>query len=153
MAEPKARRWGAEQSDGSEMYLFAIDKTIVKKTTAIQDVEIVDTPSYGIVLILDGLIQSAEDDEHTYHEALVHPGMIGHANPREVLIIGGGEGATLREVLRYRSVQRATMVDIDGELVELCKKHLDDWHKGSFRDPRAEVIIADGRAFLETTDR
>jgi spermidine synthase len=153
MAHPKARRWGAEQSDGNEMYLFAIDKTVVKKTTAIQDVEIVETPSYGYMLILDGLIQSAEDDEHTYHEALVHPGMIAHENPREVLIIGGGEGATLREVLRYRSVERATMVDIDGELVELCKEHLDDWHQCSFDDPRAEVVIGDGRAYLETTDR
>jgi spermidine synthase len=105
------------------------------------------------MLVLDGLIQSAEDDEHSYHEALVHPGMIAHANPREVLIIGGGEGATLREVLRYRSVERATMVDIDGELIELCKQHLDDWHRGSFDDPRTELIIGDGRAFLETTDR
>jgi spermidine synthase len=153
MAEPKARRWGAEQSDGNEMYLFAINKTIVKKTTAIQDVEIVDTPNYGYMLLLDGMIQSSEDDEHTYHEALVHPGLIAHANPREVLIIGGGEGATLREVLRYRSVERVTMVDIDGELIELCKEHLDDWHQNSFDDPRAEVVITDGRAFLETTDR
>jgi spermidine synthase len=151
--EAKARRWMAEQSDGNEMILFAVDRTIAKQRTAMQDVEIVDTPSYGLMLVLDGLIQSAEDDEHSYHEALVHPGMIAHANPRHVLVIGGGEGATLREVLRYRSVERATMVDIDGELIELCKEHLDDWHQGAFDDPRAEVIIGDGRGFLENTDR
>jgi spermidine synthase len=153
MAEPKARRWMAEQSDGNEMILFAVDRTIARARTAMQDVEIVETPSYGTMLVLDGLIQSAEDDEHSYHEALVHPGMIAHHGPRDVLIVGGGEGATLREVLRYRSVERATMVDIDGELIELCKEHLDDWHQGSFDDPRAEVIIGDGRAFLEATDR
>jgi spermidine synthase len=153
MAEVKGRRWGAEQSDGNEMYLFAINQTVAKARTAFQDVEIVDTPSYGLMLILDGMVQSAEDDEATYHEALVHPGMIGHENPQDVLIIGGGEGATLREVLRYRSVRRVTMVDIDGELIELCKEHLDDWHQNSFDDPRAEVIIDDGRKFLETTDR
>lgn len=153
MADQKPRRWGAEQSDANEMYLFAIDRTVVKKTTAIQDVEIVETPSYGLMLILDGLIQSAEDDEHTYHEALVHPAMVAHEHPRDVLIIGGGEGATLREVLRYSSVRSATMVDIDGELIELCKEHLDDWHRDSFDDPRAEVIITDGRAFLESTVR
>src|SRR5689334_12177005 len=116
MAEHKARRWVAEQSDGNEMYLFAVDKCLVKRTTAMQDVEIVETPSYGTMLLLDGLVQSSEDDEHTYHEALVHPGMIAHACPKQVLIIGGGEGATLREVLRYRSVEQVTMVDIDGEL-------------------------------------
>jgi len=151
--EPKPRRWMAEQSDGNEMILFAVNRTIAKRRTALQDVEIVDTPSYGTMLVLDGLIQSAEDDEHSYHEALVHPGMIAHAAPREVLIVGGGEGATLREVLRYRSVTRATMVDIDGELVDLCKEHLGDWHQGSFDDPRAEVVIGDGRAYLENTDR
>src|SRR3954453_6702432 len=128
MAEHRARRWVAEQSDGNEMYLFAVDKSVVKRTTALQDVEVVETPSYGTMLLLDGLVQSSEDDEHTYHEALVHPGLIAHDGPREVLIIGGGEGATLREVLRHRSVERATMVDIDGELIALCKEHLDDWH-------------------------
>jgi spermidine synthase len=151
--EIKPRRWMAEQADGNELIMFAVDKTIAKARTAMQDVEIVETPSYGRMLILDGLIQSAEDDEHVYHEALVHPGLIAHDGPGEVLIIGGGEGATLREVLRHQSVERATMVDIDGQLIELCKEHLDDWHRGSFDDPRAEVIIGDGRGFLETTDR
>jgi spermidine synthase len=149
----KPRRWLAEQSDGDELILFAVDRTVAKQRTAMQDVEIVETPSYGKMLVLDGLVQSAEDDEHSYHEALVHPGMIAHDDPREVLIIGGGEGATLREVLRYRSVERATMVDIDAELVEMCREHLESWHQGSFDDPRAELIIGDGRAFLETTDR
>jgi spermidine synthase len=149
----KGRRWIAEQSDGNEMILFAVDRTVVKKTTAIQDVEIVETPSYGRMLVLDGLIQSAEDDEHAYHEALVHPGMVAHANPREVLIIGGGEGATLREVLRHRWVERVTMVDIDGELIAMAREHLDDWHRGSYDDPRVEVVIGDGRAFLEAPGR
>ena len=151
--EIKPRRWMAEQSDGHELIMFAVDRTVAKARTALQDVEIVETPSYGLMLILDGLIQSSEDDEHTYHEALVHPGLIAHAGPKDVLIIGGGEGATLREVLRYTSVERATMVDIDGQLIEMCKEHLDDWHQGSFDDPRAEVLIGDGRGFLETTDR
>lgn len=149
----KPKRWFAEQADPNELILMAVDRTVAKAHTGIQDVEIVETPGYGRMLILDGMIQSAEDDEHSYHEALVHPGLIAHENPRQVLIIGGGEGATLREVLRYRSVERATMVDIDSQLIALCKEHLGDWHQGSFDDPRAEVIIADGRAFLETTDR
>ena len=118
-----------------------------------QDVEIIESASYGKMLLPDGLIQSAEDDEHLYHEALVHPGMIAHPEPREVLIIGGGKGATLREVLRHRSVRRATMVDIDSELIAMCKEHLDEWHQGAFDDPRAELVIGDGRAFIRDPDR
>jgi spermidine synthase len=151
--DPKGRRWVAEQSDGNELLLFAVDRTIAKARTAVQDVEIVETPAYGRMLILDGLIQSAEDDEHSYHEALTHPGMIAHDDPRDVLIIGGGEGATLREVLRYGSVERVTMVDIDGELVSLAKEHLTDWHEGSYDDPRVELVVGDGRAYLEDTPR
>lgn len=153
MQQHKARRWCAEQSDGDEMYLFAIDRTIARRTTALQDVEIVETPSYGTMLLLDGLVQSSEDDEHAYHEALVHPGMIAHECPKDVLIIGGGEGATLREVVRHRSVESVVMVDIDGELIEMCKEHLDVWHQGSFEDPRAELVVGDGRAFLQETGR
>jgi spermidine synthase len=147
----KPRRWIAEQSDGDEMLLFAVKRTIAKARTAIQDAEIVETWNYGKTLLLDGVVQSAEEDEHAYHEALVHPGMIAHPGPKEVLVIGGGEGATLREILRHRSVERVTMVDIDAELVEMCKRHLPEWHEGSFEDSRAEVVIGDGRAFLEGT--
>jgi spermidine synthase len=153
MGKVRARRWLVEQSDGDEVYLFAIDNIVAKARTTFQDVEIVVTPAYGKMLVIDGLVQSAEDDEHVYHEALVHPGLIAHACPREVLVIGGGEGATLREILRHRSVERATMVDIDGELLEICRKELPEWHQGSFDDPRTEIVIGDGRAYLEQTER
>ncbi len=153
MAHVKARRWSAEQSDGDEIYLFAIEHTIARARTTFQDVEIVESAAYGKMLLLDGLVQSAEADEYLYHEALVHPGMLAHADPKDVLIIGGGEGATLREVLRHKTVRKATMVDIDGELIELCKKHLGEWHKGAFDDPRAEIVIGDGRAYLETSEQ
>jgi spermidine synthase len=90
MSQVKARRWIVEQSDGDEVYLFAVSRTIALARTAIQDVQIVETPAYGTMLILDGLVQSSADDEHVYHEALVHPGMIAHPDPRHVLVIGGG---------------------------------------------------------------
>jgi spermidine synthase len=147
----KPQRWIAEQSDGGEMLLFAVKRTVAKAQTAIQDVEIVETTSYGKTLLLDGMVQSAAEDEHTYHEALVHPGMLAHRGPKEVLVIGGGEGATLREVLRHRTVEHVAMVDIDAELIEMCKRYLPEWHEGSFEDPRALVFIGDGRAFLQTT--
>lgn len=144
-------RWCAERCAGDE-HRFGVERVIHEGETALQHVLIFDSKEYGTMLVIDGETQSAEDDEHVYHEALVHPAMLAHPDPRRVLIIGGGEGATLREVLRHRSVERAVMVDIDGELIELARLHLQDWHRGSFDDPRAELVIADGTQFLALTD-
>src|SRR5512138_1874610 len=88
---------------------------------------------------LHGRIQSTSRDEFIYHEALVHPALLCHPDPRRVFIVGGGEGATLREVLRHRSVQRALMVDIDEEVVQRCRELLPEWHQGAFEDPRTEL--------------
>jgi spermidine synthase len=89
-------------------------------------------------------------DEFIYHEALVHPGMLATAEPpTSALVIGGGEGATLREILRYPSIQRAVMVDIDAEVVEMCRRHLPEMHRGAFADRRTEVRHEDARAYLE----
>jgi spermidine synthase len=91
-------------------------------------------------------------DEFVYHEALVHPALVAHPAPRRVLIAGGGEGATLREVVRYPGVERAVMVDIDGELVDLCRQQLAEMHQGAFDDPRADVVIGDALAYLRDHD-
>jgi spermidine synthase len=96
-------------------------------------------------------VQSYELDEHIYHESLVHPGMLMHPNPRRVLVIGGGEGATLREVIRHRTVQYALMVDIDAQLIAAARAHLPTFHQGAFDDSRVRVQFGDGRAFIETT--
>lgn len=117
--------------------------------TKYQHVEIVDFEDYGIGLVLDGLVQSTQADEFIYHETLVHPAMLIHRGPETVLIIGGGEGAALREVLRHSTVKRVVMVDIDGELVELAKKYLGVIHQGSFYDPRAEIVIGDGLEYVK----
>ena len=132
--------------------MHAIVRTIVEAQTKFQHVEIMETASYGKALVLDGRIQSSQADEFIYHEALVHPGMLAAENkPESGLVIGGGEGATLREVLRYPSVKRAVMVDIDGEVVDLCKKHLPEMHQGAFEDKRTELRHEDARAYLEKT--
>jgi len=113
------------------------------------------------VLFLDGVQQSSLYGEAAYHEALVHPAMLVHPNPKRVAIIGGGEGATLREVLKHKTVEEVTMVEIDQELVELCEEHLSEWSDctdivGSdadscFDDSRASVVFED--AFSWFIDR
>ena len=117
-----------------------------------QRIEVFESDEVGVGLLLDRQIQSTSNDEAHYHEPLVHVPCVLHGAPRRVLILGGGEGATLREVLRWRSVERAVMVEIDREVVECAKAYLQPMHEGAFDDPRAEVIIGDAMAFLRDSD-
>lgn len=141
-----------EDSDPFDRYHYRLSHVAHQGKTAFQNVLIADTYSFGRVLVLDGAIQSSADDEKLYHESLVQPVMLRHPEPRNVLIIGGGEGATLREVLVHRSVQSATMVDLDREVVELCREHLRRWHLGAFDDPRVRMVFDDGRKFVAAAE-
>jgi spermidine synthase len=146
-------KWFFETTTAFEGHMHAIARTIVEAQTKFQHVEILQTAAYGKTLVLDGRIQSSQGDEFIYHEALVHPGMLTTEDPpRSALVIGGGEGATLREILRYPSITRAVMVDIDGEVVELCKTHLPEMHQGAFDDPRTQVRHEDARGYLEKSN-
>jgi spermidine synthase len=155
LINPQSYKWFFETTTPVEGHMHAIVRTVAALQTKFQQAEIMETASYGKVLVLDGRIQSSQADEFIYHDALVHPGMLTtEVPPRTALIIGGGEGATLREVLRYPSIVRAVMVDIDGEVVDLCRRHLPEMHQGAFEDPRAEVRHEDARGYLEkTTER
>ncbi len=136
------------ENDEADIYLFGLTNVIYSGQTKYQRVLVADSLNYGRVLVLDGELQSAEVDEELYHELLVQPAMVLHPNPRRILIVGGGEGASLREVLRHKSVETVTMVDLDAKIIELCKEHLASWHRGSFNDPRVNLIIAEGRQFI-----
>jgi spermidine synthase len=153
---PKTERWQwyVEQFAPTEQHHHAVDRVYYAGRSQFQDIGIIGTPVFGKMLILDGDTQSSQADERIYHEALVHPAMAGTTDRSEVLILGGGEGATLREVLRHPGVRRATMVDIDGEVIELSKMYLAEWSQESFSDPRARVIVGDALKFLaEDKDR
>lgn len=126
----------------------AVDQIILKKRTRFQELVLADTPQYGRMLVLDGLCQSSTSDEFLYHEPLVQLPMIIHGAPRSVLILGGGEGATAREALRWRTVEKVVMVDIDGEVVDACKKYMPELHQGAFDDPRTELIIDDALRYV-----
>ena len=134
----------------NEKLSIRIRECLYSGATNFQDVAIYDTYGYGKMLTLDGLIQSTQADEYRYHESLVHPAMLAHPDPTTVLIIGGGEGATAREVLKHPSVEKVVMVDIDGLLIELCEKHLPEWSAGTFEDPRFELIVGDGLEYIES---
>lgn len=135
--------------------VYPIDTCIFAGKSEFCDIVIADTPCYGKVLFLDNEIQSAESDEALYHEHLVHPilNALAHVSRKRVLIVGGGEGATAREVLRWsaQSVASVTWVDIDSSLVELCRRHL-GWASDSvYNDARLHYFAMDIRTFLAQT--
>ena len=128
--------------------MLRVQQVLYSGNTEYQQVEVLESDLYGRSLVLDGKTQSTERDEHIYHESLVHPALLFHPNPVSVFIGGGGEGGTLREVLSHRSVQRAVMIDLDQQVVELCRQHLPNHHRGSFDDARLELLHQDARAYL-----
>jgi spermidine synthase len=147
--ELQADFWLSEYLTPWDVYAHGITQTLAYCKTPYQEMHIVETGSYGKALILDGKWQSCTGDEFLYHEALVHPAMILHQSPRRILVLGGAEGATIREVLRWKTVEQVVMVDIDGEVVEACQKHLPEMHQGAFNDPRINLIVDDALNFLE----
>lgn len=145
-------QWYVEESAPTEAHHHAIENVFFSGRSDFQQVAVISTPIFGKMLILDGDTQSSQGDEKIYHESLVHPAMAGAADRSEVLILGGGEGATLREVLRHPAVKRCTMVDIDGLVVDLSKKYLPEWADGAFNEPRANVVIGDALAYMREHD-
>lgn len=150
-SEVQADLWISEYITPWDIYVHGVTKVLAYKKTQFQDMYIVETGTYGKGLVLDGKWQSCTGEEFIYHEPLVHPAMIAHGQPKKVLVLGGGEGATVREVLRWHSVEKVTMVDIDGEVVDACKEHLPEMHCGVFDDPRLELVIADALKLLDET--
>ena len=142
--------WFAESVSPDLAVMVRLKSILFSGTTAYQKVEVLDSDVFGRTLVLDGKTQSTEADEFIYHESLVHPAMLFHPEPKSVFIGGGGEGGTLREALAHKSVERATMIDLDREVVELCQAHLPDHHQGSFDDPRVTLRHEDARGFLQS---
>ncbi len=147
---PKTEHWQryVERCSETELHHHAVEETYFAGRTEFQSVAVIRSATFGKMLVLDGDTQSSQADEKIYHECLVHPALAALDERAEILILGGGEGATLREVLRRSDVARCTMVDIDGEVVELSKTYLAEWSDGAFADPRARVIVGDALAFL-----
>lgn len=143
--------WFTEFLHADARQQLRVANRVYRGRTAFQDVEIFENPTHGRVLCLDGVVQTTEADEAHYHEMLVHPAMFAHGGARRVLIIGGADGGALREVLRH-PVERAVLVDIDGELIELCRAHLPSISAGAFDDARAHSMPGDGAKFVADTD-
>lgn len=144
-----AQEWYTETLYDSWRQTFSIDEKIYEEKTEHQHLLIFNNKTFGKVLALDGVIQITEKDEFVYQEMMAHVPLIAHGNPKKVLIIGGGDGGILREVLKHTTIEKAVLVEIDASVVEFSKKHLAKISDGAFDDPRAEVIITDGCEYVK----
>nr|WP_221236952.1 polyamine aminopropyltransferase [Roseospira goensis] len=131
--------------------VFAVDRIVHRERTEHQDLVIFESPVFGRVLALDGIVQITEGDEYMYQEMMVHVPVIGHGDARRVCIVGGGDGGCLREALKHPQVE-PTLVEIDAGVVEFSKRWLPSIGKAALEDPRSRLVIADGVDFMRTTD-
>jgi thermospermine synthase len=141
-------KWLEEDLEDGLRGQYKVKEILASTQSKFQNVDVMDLEPFGRCLVIDGLLQSCEVDEFVYHESLVHPALLLHPNPKKVYIGGGGEGATAREVLRHKSVEKCVMVDIDEHVVAFCKEHLAE-NKEAFADPRLDVVIDCAKAQLE----
>lgn len=138
----------AETHTSAAVWHYRVEKMILEGKTKYQTYQICDVPRFGKSLFLDYNIQTSILDEYIFHECMSQPAMTLHADPRKVLVCGGGEGATLREALKHNTVTEAVMVDIDEELVDMVKDHMPEWHQGAFNDPRTKLLHTDARGWI-----
>lgn len=125
-----------------------VDKILHVEQSKNQDILVFKSTEYGNVLVLDGVIQVTERDEFAYQEMITHLAMNSHLNPKKVLVIGGGDGGVLREILKHETVEEAHLCDIDDSVIKVSKKYLPELSK-SYDDPKVHVHIGDGFEFLK----
>jgi len=134
---------------GSGVYFDGVLVEVVQ--TPYQCIEVFDTPDLGKLMRIDGANMTSERDEFFYHENLVHPPALAHPAPARVLIIGGGDGGSLEEVLKYPDVRRVVLAELDAGVIDVARRHLGTIHRGAFDDPRVEIRIGDGMALVRET--
>ena len=132
---------------------FLVSRELYRSDSGLQEISLFETPGFGRVLTLDGVIQVTTGDEFVYHEMLAHVPILAHGNVRTACVVGGGDGGMLREILKHASIEQAVLVEIDGGVVEFCREYMPTVSQGAFDDPRTEIIITDGIEFMRATDR
>jgi spermidine synthase len=142
--------WLEEKYKNFIGYRYKIKNTLFSGKSEFQSVDVVETEGLGKMLLNDGLVMVTEKDEFVYHDMITHVPMFTHPNPENVLIIGGGDGGTAREVLRHKSVKKCVMVEIDKMVVDACLEHIPQTSK-DLSHPKLELIIDDGLEYVKNT--
>lgn len=150
MTEPQACLCNLDEPLHPQLSLVLRDARLLQRCrSAYQQIELYHSPLFGNFFRLDGALMSTEADEFYYHENLVHPAALAQpASPQCALVIGGGDGGSARQLLKYASLQSVHVAELDAQVVEMAKCHLPRIHQGAFDDPRLQLHIGDGREFL-----
>jgi spermidine synthase len=153
--KPPEQRWIAETlfDDLGFRMTYRVDKVLYELKTEHQDLVLFEQPYFGKMLMLDGAIQISKRDEFIYQEMMSHVPLFAHGNAREVLIVGGGDCGIAEEVLKHKTVERLTQVEIDPKVIEFAKEHFHEFTAPVFADKRFESVIGDGAKYVATTSR
>jgi spermidine synthase len=135
--------WYTEKQTPRHGITTKISETLHTEQTDFQKLDMIETEEFGTMLVLDGMVMTTDKDEFVYHEMVTHVPMFTHPNPKKVLVVGGGDGGAIREVLKHPSVEKAVLVEIDGKVIEYSKKFLPNI-AGELDNPRVEVQVDDG---------
>lgn len=152
MADPKHHQLQyTEHWHGRSGITFGVDDVLYSRQSPFQHIQVLESDAFGKVLTLDGLVMMTERDEFVYHEMIAHPALVLHPHPRNVLVVGGGDGGTVRELLRHDEVQHVDLVEIDAQVVEVSRKYFPSVAT-SFDDRRLITHIRDGIEFIRSAD-
>ncbi|CDQ18788.1 spermidine synthase [Halobacillus karajensis] len=135
--------WFTEKQTDHFGITAKVNRSLHNEKTDYQDLEMLETAEWGKMLVLDDMVMTTEKDEFVYHEMIAHVPLFTHPNPKNVLVVGGGDGGVIREVLKHETVEKATLVEIDGKVIEYSKQYLPSI-AGALEDERVEVKVADG---------
>ncbi|EGL83859.1 Spermidine synthase [Caldalkalibacillus thermarum TA2.A1] len=135
--------WFTELQTKAHGITTKVKQTLHSEQTKYQKLDVIETEEFGTMLVLDGMVMTTDKDEFVYHEMMSHVPLFTHPRPKKVLVVGGGDGGTIREVLKHPSVEKAVLVEIDGQVIEYSKKFLPNI-AGELDNPRVEVLVDDG---------
>lgn len=139
--------WFTEKQTPSVSFSCKTNRTLVKERTPYQELALIDTEQFGRMLVLDGMVQTTVKDEFIYHEMITWPALNTHPDPRQVLVIGGGDGGTIREIVKHPRVEKATLVEIDRRVIEVAREYLPEI-SCALSHPKVEILVQDGMAHV-----
>jgi spermidine synthase len=143
--------WFTDRDENIALSLRHSGNVLFREQSPYQKVQVLETYAYGKALTIDGMFMTTEKDEYVYHEMISHVPVLSHKNVKNVLVIGGGDGGTVRELMRHKDIEKVTMVEIDDAVVRACKEHLPNI-AAAFDDPRLDLIIGDGIEYVKNAE-
>ena len=149
MAATQHNTFALEQLSPDFGFYLRTSSVLAERQSPMQHIEIVETPQFGRLMRIDGCFMTSERDEFFYHEPMIHLPAITHGAPRRALIIGGGDGGAAEELLKYPCMEQVVLAELDADVIDMARQWLPNIHRSAFDDPRLQLHVGDGRAYIE----